>query len=354
MTRVLACPSDRARSEIASPAVLAGDRCPRGFGVRWQSGSAHQRWARVFSLLFMLLQLTGCQWLREACNRPTVHAQKLADQARAAESAGNAGQATALLREALALDEDGEGLHREMARLMQAQGNRPAAIKHWQLATEQNPDDVEGLVQLAELFLQNGSKLQAVAALDTALGSDPNHVTALLMRSRLANQVHDNESALAALHQLLSREPGHVEARLMVADLLLKTQRPEQAAPLLRGVCQSPRATDDQIAAASWTLGIAYGQESRWQDAVTELARAADMLGSKVSADDWYRLAYARTQTGDIAGSQADVRRALRVNPQHQQARAMEKYLRVQDSSSSDGVIRIGHTNAPPWPPAGW
>jgi tetratricopeptide (TPR) repeat protein len=281
--------------------------------------------------------------------RSCTQARDLAEQARDAEQAGDLPRAVELMGQALETNPGDPQLHREMARLMIDSGNRPAAVEHLQYATEKLPDDSESFVLLAELLLEQGRGDEATAALDAALTADPLSTTALVMRAALAERRHESDLALETYYRVLAVEPKHVAARLRVAEIQLERERPEIAAAMLRAVCQSPHVAPGDAADAAWTLGIAYGQDGRWEEAVTTLAGAAARRPSRMTADDWYRLAYARNQIGDVERSRDDLRQALQLDPRHPQAQAMAEELQRQQGG---GVIRIGHTAAPfPTPP---
>jgi tetratricopeptide (TPR) repeat protein len=306
--------------------------------------------ALVAAAILLVLLLSGCQLVRDMCMRSCTEARYLAEQARQAEQADNLPRAVELMSQALETNPGDPQLHREMARLMIDTGNRPAAVEHLQYVTEKLPDDSESFVLLAKLLLEQGRTGEATAAADAALSADPLDTTALVMRAALAQRQADSDLALETYYRVLAVEPRHIEARLRVAEIQLDRRRPEIAASMLRAVCQSPHADPNQSAEAGWVLGIAYGQGQRWDEAVTALADAAALRADRMNADDWYRLAYARHQTGDVERSRDDLRQALRLDPRHPKAQAMAEELRQQRG----GVIRIGHTDPPIPAPQYW
>ena len=245
----------------------------------------------------------------------------------------------ALFEEALEETPNDPHLHRELARLLLCQQQFHAAVEHLEQAVEHNPDDVEANVELAKLYIEHQLPQAAVERLDSALQNDPKHTTALLLRAKLAEHLHDPQTAIETYHRLLCCDPNHVEARVRIARLQLEENQPNLAAPLLRSVCQCSRANCNEIADARWSLGVAYGQERRWPDAVEALSCAAEYR-EPMSADDWYRLAYARTQLEDWKGARQDLGRALHLNPRHENAQAM---LGVLNRQLSPGLAHSPH-----------
>ncbi len=262
-------------------------------------------------------------------------------------------QAVMLLEEALAETPKDPHLHQEMARLMRSLGQPELALEHLEQAVENNPDDVEANVELAQIYRDHQQTPQAIECLEAALQNDPKHPTALVMRASLAEQQHDTQTAIETYHRVLCSDPNHVKARLQIARLELENQSPNLAAPLLRAVCQCNRATPTESAEARWSLGVAYGQENRWSDAVTALAEASSHRDD-MTADDWYRLAYARGKVGDWNQAQNDVQQALRINPRHENAQAMLNVFRWQSPNPEGSLLRIGHSRKPLPTPRLW
>ncbi len=256
--------------------------------------------------LLVCCSLSGCTWVRKYLGPSPEKSHRLAEAARGAEEAGNVPQAVALLEEALEETPNDPHLHRELARLMLSRQNYPAAVEHLEQAVEHNPDDMEANVELAKLYIEHQQPEAAAERLDAALQNDPKHTTALLLRAKLAERLNDPQTAIETYHRVLCCDPNHVEARLRIALLQLEDHQPNLAAPLLRSVCQCSRAGCNEIADARWSLGVAYGQEGRWPDAVETLSAAAEIRPS-MSADDWYRLAYARTRLDDWSGARKDL-----------------------------------------------
>ena len=315
--------------------------------VRWRFGM------RAVMALMLICQCCGCTWFRNLVGKCPEKAHRYAEQARLAEEAGNIPQAVAYWDQALDITPNEPRFHREIARLLLADHQPQSALSHLENAVEHNPDDVEANIELAELYIDNQQFVEATERLDMALQNDPRHPTALLLRAKLAEYQGDPETGLEIYHRVLSADPNHVEARLRIAMIQLAQQQPNLSAPLLRSVCQCSRATPEELAEARWILGIAYGQEQRWTDSVHALKSAAETR-TGMSADDWYRLAYARSQLGDWPAVRQDLQQVFRLDPHHLQANALRESMLHQGAPPAAPILRIGHSVKPVPVPDYW
>lgn len=307
-----------------------------------QSRRAGNALLRFALALILCAGLAGCQWLRAALQTGGTDSQRLVEQARHAILAGDLEQAARLLDRAGEVSPDDPELHRQKAQLMQAQGRTSAAISHLRYVVEHDPNDAESFVRLAELLLEQGRIGEADAAATSALDADPRHLEALAIKAAVAEKQHRPDVALEMYHRLLAENPGDASARLRIAAIHLRSGRPERAAPLLRAVGQSTLLTEQERAEAQWWLGIAYGAERRWSDAVAALTDAARQ-GLEMTADNWYRLAYARVQAGDLEGALGDLQQALQIQPGHVPATATDSELRGQIRLQSHSIAGTGH-----------
>jgi len=290
--------------------------------------------------------MMGCSWFRSLVGNSPAKSHRLAEAARSAEESGRIPQAITLLEEALEETPDDPHFHRELARLLRSQGQWSRAQEHLKQAVAHNPNDVEANVELAEISLQFHQPSLAVEHVKAALQNDPKNLKALLLRAKLAEFQGDPQTAIETYQRVLSIDPHHVEARVRIAAIQLENHQPSLAAPLLRSVCQSSRATPEEVTEARLALGVAYGQERRWSDAVETLSAAGEE-GDGLSADAWYRLAYARSRLGDWEGVRHDLNEALRIKPRHENALTMLDVLRSKQDSPKGSILRIGHSIKP-------
>lgn len=246
--------------------------------------------------------LAGCQWTRASLERDGEESQRLVEQARHAVLTGDLEHADSLLHRAGIVCPDDPAVHCQRAELMQAHGDLAGAISELRIATTRDPDSAETFARLAELLLQQNRVGEADVAATSALALDARHPQALEIKAAVAERRRRDDLALEMYYRLLADSPGDLEAKLRIAAIELRAGRPERAAPLLREVCQSTQSDVQERSEARWLLGIAYSAESRWDDAVRELAAAASQR-TGMTADDWDRLAHARTQVRDVEGA---------------------------------------------------
>jgi tetratricopeptide (TPR) repeat protein len=148
----------------------------------------------------------------------------------------------------------------------------------------------------------------------------------------------------------LAADPENVEAQLKIAAIHLRLSEPDRAAPLLRSVCQSSRATSEQLSQARWSLGIACGQQRRWDEAADAIAAALEHR-TNVTADEWYRLAYAQYSAGETETAARDVGRALKLQPDHPDALTLASILNVEPQPPVAPASHVSQTAARP---SGW
>ncbi len=276
--------------------------------------SGHDR--HWFLLLLLGCILSGCSWLPRSRSDSIAESQRLIEQARVAEQEDDLDRAAKQLEQAARKNPDNPEIHRRLGHILIAQGNTTAAVELLRYASARNPDDVAGHVELARLLADLHKETEAENAVSTALRLEPNHIEAMMLKGMLARKQHRDQQALQMYHRVLAREPDHVEARLRIAAIQLDSERPERASPLLRSICASRYATGCQAAEAKWSLGIAYGKEGRWAESACALEQSVRNR-EMVSADDWYRLAYAKHQVGDVTGARRYLAMALEENPRH-------------------------------------
>ena len=99
--------------------------------------------------------------------------QEVIEAARTAATAGRADEARAAYNRALAASPDSAFLHRELALLERRQGNLPAALEHFQRATELDPADAVSFVQIGEVLEQQQDLPGADAAYRKASEIEP-------------------------------------------------------------------------------------------------------------------------------------------------------------------------------------
>ncbi|MBW3543399.1 MAG: tetratricopeptide repeat protein, partial [Planctomycetes bacterium] len=252
----------------------------------------------VKSVFVASLGLCGCAAFRPSTGSSCAEAHALADQARQAEDEGQFERADDLLERALLVNPDDAEIHRRRARLLLNHGDVDGAVAHLRYAIARDPEDAAGLMDLAELLARRGRLPEAERAAHEALSLEPLHVEGLLLVARLATARGGEAEALEIWHRVLGLEPENVEARLGIAEVRLRGEHPEQAAPLLRAVCRTSLAEPDERAQAFWALGRLDASRGRWGE-TAEAFTAAAALQPGLTADQWYELSFARLKNGE-------------------------------------------------------
>lgn len=305
--------------------------------------------ARLAALLLVSHLSLGCQWVTQAMSRRSIESRALSNRARLARENGDYRQATQLLAQAIETDPANMELRRRLARAHLAGGDPAAAVRELKYVVSAHPDDAGVLTELAEAYRAGGKQRQALVTVESALEHDSTHLPALSLHARLLENSGRLAEAENDYHQILDLDRHNTEARLRLGLVRLKSNQPDQAAPLLRAVCQCAQTSPGQRAEARWALGIAYGEVGRWEEASDNLAAALPHL-KHPGAEEWYRLAYAQQQSGDLAGAKLNLSRTLQIDPKHAGAVAMARNsgeLLPDESKSADG-IRYAAAELPP------
>ena len=279
------------------------------------------RWWIAWGLL-----AAGCAAQRNASSGEQAgECQRLREQARTAEAKGDLKQAQALLTQAVESSPTHAQTRWELSEVLYERGSVDAAAGQLREFVALNPDDPRGYVRLAETLLSQQRVEEAGELVAEALQLDPNCTAGLVLQGRLHELQQKNDRALESYHRAIICDPDQIPARLHVAAIHLKEGQPVRAAPVLRSILSSPQATRGQKSEAQWLLGSTYALQQRWPQAAAELAAAAE--SRRMTPDEWYSLAYARYQSGDLAGARRDADSALAASPGHTAALALQNTL---------------------------
>lgn len=321
---------------------------PSGTGRLVQSRTPSP-WGFALGLCIACGTLAGCAWLPNFTRPSTGESTRLIEQAQSASASGDQPHARQYLERAAKKAPDDPEVQRGVGRVLLAWGDVDEAVKHFRNATRKGVDDPDAYLELAHVLMDAGRYSESQEMVNAALHLVPTHEKAVLLKGRLAELRHDDHRALEIYYQLLENEPCAIEANLRIAEVLMRLDQPNQAAPLLRSVIDaSDRVPADALARAHWVLGRIYGRDHRWNDAAVQLAAAAK-LRPQLSADEWNLVAYAHWEAGASADAREFLNRALSQNPQHSESLALAAAFRANDSTSQAAYSR------PPLPvPSGW
>ncbi|MCA9115687.1 MAG: tetratricopeptide repeat protein [Planctomycetaceae bacterium] len=298
--------------------------------------------------------LTGCAWVDAFVQREPVESRQLAAMAAEAERTRPGAAEELLLLRGLRENPRDQDLRLQLADLLLEQDRAGEAVEQLEQVIATSSNDADARVRLARACRLTGQQTDARRHVDAALSIDPSHPQALLLQGEFAAESGRISDALEAYHHVLAVDSSNVTARLRIASLLLRSERCDQAAPLLRSVCASDCVTGEESAQARWLLGLAYGHEQRWTDAVHVLSSAIIERGETATADDWYRVAYARYRAGDREQSWDAVRQALDLQPDHINSLALAEMLRRESLQLETTIVQTGHTSSQLPRPPGW
>jgi tetratricopeptide (TPR) repeat protein len=305
--------------------------------------------------LFPICLLSGCALSQSSLDDSLIQSQsqRLVDRSRQAEERGDLNSAKRLLEYVAELNSEDAGIARQLARLQFESGESQRAIEGLRYAVTKNPRDTEAFVELSRILMQQNRYPEANQTLMAALKLDPNHIDALMLSGSWEERHTRTTLAMETYHRVLGLDPDHVEAKLRIALLQMNSGAFDRAAPTFRWICQSDRADNAKQTEAYWSLGILYGLQGRWSDAVDSLSAALSKRET-VSADDWYRLAYGRYKAGDNSGAVRDLQTALRNDPNHAASLAMAANLGYETDLQTGRIVNVGSVaEAIPAPP-GW
>ena len=305
-------------------------------------------------VLFLVCLLSGCAFSRSPLDDSLLDSQRrLVARSRQAEERGDLNSAKRLLEYAAELNSEDAGITHQLARLQFKSGESQRAIDGLRYAVAKDPRDTEAFVELSRILMQQNRYPEANQTLMAALKLDPNHIEALMLSGFWEERHNQTTLAMETYYRVLGLDRDHVEAKLRIALLQMNSGAFDRAAPTLRWICQSDRADEAKQAQAYWSLGILYGSQDRWSDAVESLSAALSKRETE-SADDWYRLAYGRYKAGDLSGAVRNLQTALRNDPNHSASLAMAASLGYETHQQAGRIVNVGAiAGAIPTPP-GW
>jgi tetratricopeptide (TPR) repeat protein len=297
-------------------------------------------WALHLGLLILFFVfLPGCGWLPNFIQRSSDKSVRLTEEARLACEKGDHEKARQLLVRAAQVAPDDPDVQYRIGRVLLLAGDTNEAVKHLRYATKRGVDDPDAYLELARVLVEAHQYGEAQEMIDACLRLVPNHVPAQLLAGRLAELRHKDDEALAIYYRVLSNDPTDMQAMVRVSDVLVRTARTTQAAPLLRTIVDSDRVSPVELARAHWNLGLIYGHDHRWAESAAQLAAAAD-LRPDLKPDETYEIAYACWEAGDREKAQDYVTRTLATNPKHADAQALAFALHQGEAAAQTAYAR--------------
>jgi tetratricopeptide (TPR) repeat protein len=264
---------------------------------------------------------------------------RITEEARQACEKGEHEKARQLLIRAAQVAPDDPDIQYRIGRVLLLAGDTEEAVKHLRYATKRGVDDPDAYLELARVLVEAHQYGEAQEMIDASLRLVPNHVPAQLLAAQLAELRHKDDDALSIYYRVLANDPSDLHAMICVTDVLMRTNRASQAAPLLRTIVDSDRVSPVELARAHWNLGLIYGRDRRWAESATQLAAASD-LRPELKADEAYQIAYAFWEAGDRERAQDFVTRTLSKNPHDPNAQALAAALHQGEVAAQTAYSR--------------
>jgi tetratricopeptide (TPR) repeat protein len=298
--------------------------------------------------------LGGCSWYGFGDTKKDEMTQELSERARRSEEAGDLNKATDSLSRVAQIDTADVAARIELARLHREAGRVDEAIGSLREVVTLTPDDSRAWLELGQLYYQKENYASADASLEAALQLDPQLISALMIRGEIEDRRQQETRALEYYHRVLSLEEIHPPALLKIARIQMRHNESIRASVLLRSVCYCRGATPGQIAEARWLLGLSYGQQQRWDDAIESLQIAVEIM-EQPGADDLYYLAYAQYQSQDSIETTKTLDRLFALQSNHGPARSLKRAVDWQEKQLLGEIQQTSAVRAiPPPPPLGW
>ena len=137
---------------------------------------------------------------------------------RIARAAGNLDAAIAHLEQAVALAGTGEALL-ELARTVEAAGQRSRAQNAWHAVLRANPDSREAAARLGRLLWEQGELMKALPMLEKAVAGEA-PASAWFDLGMVRQDLHDLDGAAAAYRKGLDKRPDYAEAAVNLGVVL--------------------------------------------------------------------------------------------------------------------------------------
>lgn len=296
------------------------------------------------ALIFCLF--SGCQWLPRYQGRDTDRCRQQIEESFAAQQAGDLDQARKHLQNAADIHPGNSESWWNLAELSIQQDDYASAADELKHYITLQPNDPQGYLRLAQLYYLQNQYTQATEVLDETLRRSPRNFEAVLLSARLARKQSNHQQAIANYYHALQIDPKHVDTTLELAELLIARQESARASSLLRELARKNLQEADQ-ARTHLNLGIAYGQEQRWDNAVTHL-EIARTITPDPSSRDLYRLAYAHWKA---RGNQQALKLLIELADRgHWNNRAESLYSIITDSDAEQfegGIAVAGLEQSP-------
>jgi tetratricopeptide (TPR) repeat protein/serine/threonine protein kinase len=283
--------------DFINAALASPDATAEGFLLRGRIHNALGNWANAAVALDHVLALDASSGMAQA--ERAYAAYRLEPDAEAAISA---------LTAALAAAPDYAPAHNYLGLVYLEMGDYANARPRFERAAELDPAFVEPLINLGRMLAEQQQFAQAIVAYTQALDRDATSLLALSLRALSALELGNVDAARADLAQCLQINANF--APCLAYDGFLRLQQEDflgAIEPLTQAINQAPDAQT-----LDWRAQ-AYGAAGRFEEAIVDLTQAI--------AQDAFNPVYVtrralyRVFVQELDGAQADIDRALELNP---------------------------------------
>ncbi|MBS1807153.1 MAG: tetratricopeptide repeat protein [Acidobacteria bacterium] len=280
--------------------------------------------------------------LKQAVDSDPADRSSLAAIARFYEAKKNFAEAEKYLSKLAEVSSDKNAGRAQLIDLHARDGKVDQAINEYQELIKQSPKYLQAYAQLAGLLMGKGNFAGAMQQLEAGLKLDKQNTDLLLMRGRLNIANNKIRDAVSDLEQVLKNEPKHSMGLYFMADARVRDNDPERARAYLNDLL---KYYPDSPAGLLMKIRILLSQPKPTTDEVNEAVKTADKiigginyLKSNAAALQASRLepeslpglesqgyaarGVAKVQMKDVAGAQADLERAVQIDPRNFEARS--------------------------------
>lgn len=173
-------------------------------------------------------------------------------------------------------------------------------------------------------LLDQGRVRQAAAACQRLTQDYPGYAPGWHSASQLAQRLNNFAVALEAIGRAVALEPDNPAWLLQQANCLMRLGRTREAYPLATALAERRLETAWQCA----TLGLILSRLELQAQALRQYQRASELEPRQ--AEHYYNLATVQRFLGDFAASEANLDRAIALNPREYEAYSLRSQLRKQ------------------------
>lgn len=208
-------------------------------------------------------------------------ADRLIEEGRAAEAAGDMVRAADKYREAVALAADYPATHLNLGFSQEALGDPEGAMRSYEAVIGLDPAHPFGNYNLGKLALVQGRHADARRHLLRALESKPDFAEAQVVLASVYEAQGEYPGAASALEAALRQQPDNAGFLLNCANVLVKLDRMAEAETSARRATQS----DPQFRDAWMFLGDLLRSDGRVDEAAEMFARASELPGDRLACE---------------------------------------------------------------------